>query len=394
MNTTRCSVRRRLQVVAVMGALAGLLVACGGAGSSNGPAAGGNGAAAEPDEAADPDAEVVIRFSSIFGPSSGLQQQLDWFMDEVEDRTDGRVQFERFYGAALLGAADTLAGIQEGRAEAGYMVPAYAPSNLPLWNGTFVPTEGANPEAIARTQADMATSNAAFEAELEAAGIRMLVFNMIPDLGTIATPEPITEVASLDGLDIRALGYLANALQLKGVNPVVLEAQETYESIQRGVTDGAGAFAIDVLVSEGLHEVAPWVVKLDIGGWVGAGLAINASFYDGLPDDVRAVMEEVADEFYDHALEILAEVEADACDTFLAGDGGVTLLPDQESGTWREEIGESLWEQWRSDAASSGADEGDVASFEEDWRSLTASYAADSAYESGLDLCAARTDLP
>lgn len=409
MRHARTTPRRHGRISALLLATAMVVTACGG-GDDTGSAETDAGTEADAETEADAtseettgeddsteasgDAEFTIRFSSIFGPESGLQQQLDWYMDEVEKRTDGRVAFERFYAASLLGASETLAGIAEGRAEAGYLVPAYAPADLPLWNVTFVPTEGANPEAIARAQADMAENNEALMGEYEDAGIKMLVYNMIADLGTIATPDPITDVSELEGLDIRALGYLANALQLRGINPVVVEAQETYESIERGVIDGAGGFAIDVLTSEGLEEVSPWMTKIDIGGWVGAGLAINADFYEQLPDDVKQVMDEVGDEFYDQALQILMDVEEAACDTLLEAGGGVTVLPEEQSAAWREDIGDSLWELWRSDAASSGASEEQISSVQQAWRENTEKYAAQSEYESGLDRCAERSELP
>lgn len=405
MRHARTTPRPHGRIAALLLATAMVLTACGGDGDDTGATE--TDAETEADATTDgeatgdndsteasADAEFTIRFSSIFGPESGLQQQLDWYMDEVEARTDGRVEFERFYAASLLGASETLAGIAEGRAEAGYLVPAYAPADLPLWNVTFVPTEGANPEAIARAQADMAENNEALMGEYEDAGVKMLVYNMIADLGTVATPEPITDVSGLEGLDIRALGYLANALQLRGINPVVVEAQETYESIERGVIDGAGGFAIDVLTAEGLEEVAPWMLKIDIGGWVGAGLAMNADYYEQLPDDVQQVMEEVGDEFYDQAVQIIADVEEAACDTLLEAGGGVTILPEEQSAAWRDDIGDSLWELWRSDAASSGASEEQISSVEQAWQENTEEYAAQSEYESGLDLCAERSEVP
>jgi TRAP-type transport system periplasmic protein len=393
-RSARSNARRFRTAAAVLSSVL-ILAACS-SDSSPDPAPAAPAPAAPSAPAAPPviEGEYTIIFSSIFGPTAGLQTQLDWYMDQVEERTSRRVVFERFYGASLLGAADTLPGIVDGRANAGYMVPAYAPTALPLWNATFVPTENATPEAIARSQAEMAQTNDALRAEFEAAGIKMLVFNMIADLGTVGTTDPITKASDLSGQNIRALGYLAQALQLRGANPVVVEAQETYESIQRGVINGAGGFAIDVFTSQGLQEVAPWMVKMDIGGWVGAGLAMNADFYDALPDEIKAVMDEVAGEFYDQATIILTEKETAACDALLAAGGGVTLLPAAESAAWRADIGDSLWSKWRTDAAAAGAAADAIASVEQDWRALTTRYNTQSKYVSGLDECAKRTTVP
>ncbi|MPZ60619.1 MAG: hypothetical protein GEU93_04840 [Propionibacteriales bacterium] len=348
------------------------------------------GGAAEP-----ADGETIqLRYSGIFGKDAGLQRQLDWYMDEVEERTDGRVEFERFYDSSLLGATDTLAGLVEGRAETAYMVPAYAPADMPLWNASFVPVAGTNAESVTRSQAEMNQSNEAFQQELENAGIKMLVFNVVPSITSVWAPDPITGVEQLDGMSVRSLGYLSQALELRGVNPVVLEAPETYESIQRGVVDGAGGFAIDVLTDQGLHEVAPWGLYMGFGEWVGAGFAMSVEEWEALPADIQEIMLEVTDDFYDEAIKIAEDAEASACDAVLEAGGGVTTLPDDQVQAWVDDIGDSLWEAWRSDAASSGASEEDIASVEEDYRALNEQFAAESTYTPGAETCVERTELP
>src|SRR5690606_41039926 len=64
---------------------------------------------------------------------------IQWFMDELEKRTGGEVETEVVFGGALVAGNDTLQGLQQGRAEAANLVPAYFPADLPLNNINMVP---------------------------------------------------------------------------------------------------------------------------------------------------------------------------------------------------------------------------------------------------------------
>lgn len=385
-----------LRLIALMALFTVLFVACGGGADDTG----GGSQATEPQgqdtqddgDQATSDETFTLRFTTIFGPETPLQQQMTQYQEQVTERTNGRVEWENFYGASLVGAQETVQAMTDGRVETGYVVPAYAPADFPLWNVTFVPVPGANSESITRAQQWMVENSEVLQEEFEANGVKMLQFVAVGDLGTVATPDPITDISGLEGLSIRALGYLADALSLVGADPVVIEAQETFESLQRGVLDGAGGFAMDVLVGQGLQEVAPWMLKLDIGQWVGAGLGISLDQWNQLPTDIQEVMIEVGEESIDNSLQVLEQAESEACDALLDAGGGVTVLPDAQSADWRDMIGDSLWEKWRSDASGAGATEEQISTIEQQWRNKNDEFATESDFENGLDRCAERTE--
>ncbi|MGE3288616.1 MAG: TRAP transporter substrate-binding protein DctP [Pseudonocardia sp.] len=375
-RTTRSRTRSRI-AVGLTAVAALLTAACGGAEQRDGAA---------------PAAEYTLKYSSSTAPEVGFQKQIAWYMNEVEKRTGGRVTFEKFYGGSLLSSADTLPGLVDGRTETAYMVPAYAPASLPLWNMMFVPLPGTNSEVIARSQVELVKERTALATELEAAGIKILIFNMLSDIGTVITPEPITDVEGMRGLKVRALGYMSQALQLVGTQPLAIDQPEVFESIERGVIDGTSATTMDTVTGDGLAEVAPWVTQLNIGQWGGVGFAIGLDTWNGLPPDVQAVMTEVSEEFYVVGPRLLTDLEAESCDGLLAAGGGVTRLPEDQTQAWVAQIGDSLWEKWRADARKTVAPDV-VASLEERYRAVTAELLPRSTYTSGLELCRARTSL-
>lgn len=337
------------------------------------------------------DSPVTITFTSIGSPGGAIQDGMDWLMDEIEERTDGAVEFERFYAGALVGAVDTLPAVADGRAGAGYLSPVYAPALLPLVNVSNVPGSGANTESHMQALRTMNEENAAFQSELESNNVKALVFAPVGALDIIIAPGPFESLSDLSGTRVRAAGPAATALEEIGVNPVALETQESYEAIERGTIDGVNGLPMDILPSFGLVEVAPWLTNLGLGTWGGGTFLINKDVWDSLPADVQAVIEEVSEDYYDEALRILTEREAIVCDELLAAGGGAVQVPAAESKKWSGDLGDSLWQIWRDSSRGSGVSESDIESVESQFRELNEEYAETATYVSGIENCVKST---
>lgn len=387
---------RKLVLVALTVTLMVALAACGGEPSPAGPD--------DPDVAQGPTEEVeddevyTIRFTTIFGPGSALQDSIDWYLEEVERRTDGRVQAELFYGASLIGGVDTLAALGEGRAEGGYLVPAYTPGDLPLWNIAMMPggPGGAwqNPEARSRALQWLNENNEAFQEEIARHDVKVVGFVVVSPLG-LGTRERVTRLADLEGLQIRAVGTIAEAWRLAGATPVAIEAQETYEALQRGVLDGWSVLPIDTAAQQGLQEVAPHILYTPFGVFGSAGIALSLDLWERMPADIQQIMTETLEDFYPQASQDLIAAEDQACQEFIDAGGGVTLLPDDEFDQWRDTVGDLFVETWQEDAESAGAQPEEIESVLTDF-GMAYSHAEDSVTynEDGLLRCGEKTPQP
>src|SRR5699024_4441862 len=73
-------------------------------------------------------------------PSNGaLGIVADQWAEEVADKSDGELEIETFQDSSLLSATDTLSGVREGRADFGYLAPAFYEHELPLTSATTIP---------------------------------------------------------------------------------------------------------------------------------------------------------------------------------------------------------------------------------------------------------------
>src|SRR5690606_1546294 len=95
------------------------------------------------------------------------------------ERTDGRVEIEFFYGEALVKAADMLEGVSAGRADIGYAASLYFPAQLSLASVVEIPFTTTDPGAQAQAFYSLYQENEAFRADYENAGVHVLTFNPI-----------------------------------------------------------------------------------------------------------------------------------------------------------------------------------------------------------------------
>ena len=351
LNPARHHWAHRLVLVACVA----LIAACGSDPGTD-PAAAPTSAPEPSDEtSAGPEGEpITIRYASVGATGSEIMDQVEWFAEQVTERTNGQVIFDLFLDGTLVGAAETLAAVLDGRADVGYLCECYNPNEFPIWSYFSMPFHGNNAEAFMHTAADLYEGDTALTAEFEELGLHANWFHTI-GAGLSYLREPIDGIEGLDGLRLRAIGRTAAALPTRGAEAVAMDPGEIYESVQRGVIDGVGTFFFPTAHAFGIHEVGPHIVDMGTGFYASIGFVINRDLWDSLPADVRAVFDEVSAELMDggKAIEIYEEASGEACDAFLEEGGSVTIFNQADVTAWQEEVLPDMVEEWTESATAS-----------------------------------------
>jgi TRAP-type C4-dicarboxylate transport system substrate-binding protein len=349
----------------------------------------GNGSADSPDTA---DEVISIRYTSVGATGSEIMNQVEWFAEQVEDRTDGRVEFELFLDGTLVGAAETLPAVLDGRADAGYLCDCYAPNEFPVWSLFSTPFAGNNAEAFMRTAVELYQDDAGLLAEeFEGLGLHANWFHTI-GAGLTYMREPIESVSDLRGLRLRAIGLTAEAFASAGAEPVAMDPGEIYESVQRGAIDGVGTFFFPSAHAFGVEEVAPHVGDPGTGFYASVGFIMNAEVWESLPADIQDVFNEVSDELMSGvAIDIYEQASAEACDAFLAAGGTVTVFAEEEVQSWRDEVLPPMLDQWTDRVVQhTGVDRAEVEQFYSSYVETLERNVAQSDHVPDAEACAAR----
>lgn len=347
-------------------------------------------AGGDPDAAAGDFEPVDWQYASYLAPASSLMDAIANYFDELNSATDQTTEIEEFYQESLLGATDILGGVADGRSELGFTIALYHPGELPLSQVVGVPFVTEDAEAQVRTFNDLYDSNDAFREEWQAQGVHVLSFTPLTN-SIVATTEPVENLDDLRGRSIRSVGFLAGAMEAIDVNPVAMPAPEIFESLERGVIEGASSYPFDVFIAAGLDEAAPFITEPGTGLYNLGVLIVSQQVWDSMDANRQQVMTDLIDEFYvEHSLELLAEEETARCDEFLDNGGTPNVLSDEDVAQWESEVGDAVIDRWRSDAVDTGVSEDVVDGFLDDYRSTLESYEAESSYEPGLRACAER----
>lgn len=251
-------------------------------------------------------------------------------VDRVARESGEKLSMEIAAGGTLSGPADTLATLESGAIDAAMMIYAYTPSDLPVL--TFVGSlySDDNMYAAPALLETIKLGCKSCTTEQEDAGIHVVMHSASPNYAFQCT-RPISDVADLAGLNIRATGSMGPLVAALGAVPVTVSYPEIYEALQRGVIDCTVTTMTELKNSQ-LWEVTSDVTMAPLGTFNPYGtLVFNADVWDGFSPQVKRA-------WYDSAaLGLTHELTAVLADTNLA-----TRLAFEEHGLNRVEASEEL----------------------------------------------------
>lgn len=268
----------------------------------------------------------------------------EWWVAEVEARSDGRITVETFWDESLCPYSDALACVADGRADLAIISPV--DHGLPIMTASTLPFMSNHEPAVGAAMYELYEQNDQFRAEWDNAGVIPLAFPAAHS-AYLGTTEEVAGLDDLDGLQVRAVGYVQHAASAVGMVPASIAFSEIYESLERGVID-AWITSVDGSVSSGLPEVTDHVTALGTGVLTSiVNPAISKDVFDSMPTDVQDVILEVSAEYRERFVDefFVPAVEED-CAAMMSEIESFTELPESEVEQWRETVGNDIADQW------------------------------------------------
>lgn len=298
--------------------------------------------------------EITVRYASPSAASDPTQEVMLWFMDEVTERTDGRVQFEPFLGNSLVKDQDIVSAIGDGLIEMGKIYTVSYPGQMPLWNMTNLPFTSPSPYVAINVISDLVEEYPVFDEEL--AKLNVAALGVITTGGTgIVSKKPLRSVEDLDGLKVRARGIQAQAFAAVNATPVSIPWNDVYEALSKGVVEGSTNYIITTRPIRH-NEVTDYYVAAGLGQAVQLEL-INRDFWAALPEDIKSVMTEVMNETQLRYAEKASELALKEREV-LAGESGPGKMeyidfPAEERQKWID-AAPDFFAEWAEENAEAG----------------------------------------
>lgn len=168
----------------------------------------------------------------------------------------------------------------------------------------------------------------------------------------ILTKFPMTSIDALKGKKILAPGPAANWIRNTGAVAVSGNLNTYYNDLQSGVADGVIVSMVPA-ASAKLHEVAPFITKVNIGAQATGALALNRRSLEKLPKAVQNVMIEVGQAYGERFARVQMETADQALKTMAAAGAKISEFSPDERRRWAEVL-PPLAREWATELDGKG----------------------------------------
>jgi C4-dicarboxylate-binding protein DctP len=264
------------------------------------------------------DAPIVLKFSHVVAVDTPKGQAAVFCRRRAEELTGGRVRVEVWPNSSLYKDREEIEALQLGAVQ--MLAPSlskFGQLGVTEFEVFDLPFLFSGYDALRRvTQGPVGR---ALLDTLEAKGIVGLTY-WDNGFKVFSARRPLRTATDFRGLRIRIQPSTVLEAQMRalGAQPQILAFSDVYRALRAGVVDGAEN-PISNLWTQRMHEVQRHVT-LTFHGYLGYATIVNKRFWDGLPGDVRAQLQQAMAEATEYANRIAREKnEADLARLRAAG---------------------------------------------------------------------------
>ncbi len=285
-------------------------------------------------QAAEP---IAIKFSHVVAADTPKGKAAERFAQLAKEKTQGRVEVTVYPNSTLYKDKEEMEALQLGAVQ--MLAPSLAkfgPLGVKEFEVFDLPyifdgydqlhqvTEGPIGKELLGKLADKGVLGLAFWDN----GFKVMSAN-----------KPLKDPKDFRGLKMRIQSSKVLDAQMRalGANPQVMAFSEVYQALQTGVVDGTENPPSN-LYTQKMYEVQKFVTNSD-HGYLGYAVIVNKAFWDGLPADVRAALEEAMAEATVYANEIAKRENIDALAKVKAsGKSEIIELTSEQKTQWKKRL--------------------------------------------------------
>jgi C4-dicarboxylate-binding protein DctP len=280
-------------------------------------------------------APIVIKFSHVVALDTPKGKGAERFRQLAEERTQGRVKVEVYPNSQLYKDKEELEALQLGSVQ--MLAPSLAkfgPMGVKEFEVFDLPYIFKDtPSFRAVTQGPVGRM---LFAKLEPKGFIGLAY-WDNGFDIMSANRPLHHVADFKGLKMRIQSskVLDANMRSLGAIPQVMAFSELYQALQSGVVDGTENTASN-LYTQKVHEVQKHFTVSN-HGHISYAVVVNKKFWEGLPPDIRTILEGAMRDATTYANAIAETENAIALDKIRAsGKSTVYTLTPAEVNEWKK----------------------------------------------------------
>jgi TRAP-type C4-dicarboxylate transport system substrate-binding protein len=287
-----------------------------------------------------------------------VKEFTNFFIPEVDRRLaetgNYAMDWQENYGGSIVKPKGVLEGIELGLGDIGIVTTIFHSSKLPSQGLSAVtPFVSSDARAVAQAVDEIAREFPAMQNEFAAQNQVYLATGVVLNSYQVFSTQEVAGVSDLVGFKIAGAGM--NLRYLEGIEDsagVRGGLTDFYNMMQTGLAD-AGMLWPEAAATFKISEVAPYMLRADLGAVNSKTVTVNQDYWDGLPDEVKDVLQVVAIDYRDHLAGIAMDRAAAAEEAYVAAGGTVVDVSDADRAAWAQAM-PNIAQEWAATLNDNG----------------------------------------
>ncbi|NRA99437.1 MAG: C4-dicarboxylate TRAP transporter substrate-binding protein [Rhodobacteraceae bacterium] len=287
-----------------------------------------------------------------------VKEFTDFFIPEVDKRLaesgNYQMDWQESYGGAIVKPKGVLEGIELGLGDIGIVTTIFHNSKLPSQALSAVtPFVAADARAVAQAVDEIAKEYSTMQNEFAAQNQVYLATGVVLDTYQLFSKEPINSLADIEGGKVAGAGMNLRYLEgIEGAAGVRGGLTDFYNMLQTGLVEHAMLWP-EAAKTFKIAEVAPYMLRADLGAVNSKTITVNKDYWDGLPDEVKDVLQEVAVLYRDHVAGIAMDRAEASRQAYVDGGGTIVEMDPAERAAWAEAM-PNIAQEWAAGLDAKG----------------------------------------
>jgi len=297
-------------------------------------------------------AQQVINLTAIDGypvRAMWVKEFAEFFIPAVDKRLAAtgkyKIRWNQAWGGQIVKPGGVLEGIKRGLGDIGVVTTPFHTDKIPLQALAYVtPFITNDPLLVARTLDKLAQQFPEMKQEFASHGQVYLATGVVLDSYQLFSKTAVKRLSDFQGLKVNGAGTNLRYLDGLGATGVAGPLTTYYNNLQTGVVNGAFLWT-EAAVSFKLAEVAPYMLKADLGSVNTKVVTANAESWKRLPAEVKQVIQEVAVAYRDRLAKLAAAKGKASEQAFAKAGGTITVMSGEQRAAWAKGL-PNLAKEW------------------------------------------------
>jgi len=287
-----------------------------------------------------------------------VKEFTNFFIPEVDRRlaeTGNYVMdWQENYGGSIVKPKGVLEGIELGLGDIGIVTTIFHSSKLPSQGlAAVTPFVSSDARAVARAVDEIAREFPAMQNEFAAQNQVYLATGVVLNSYQVFSTQEVSGVSDLEGFKVAGAGmnlrYLEGIQDAAGVRGGLTDF---YNMMQTGLAD-AGMLWPEAVATFKISEVAPYMLRADLGAVNSKTVTVNQDYWDNLPDEVKEVLQAVSIDYRDHLAGIAMDRAAAAEEAYVAAGGTIVEVSAEDRAAWANAM-PNIAQEWAATLNDNG----------------------------------------